>query len=385
LDCKNSEFDYIDNISAISWTTAGSIMFQCKTYRPATCKVEYGPTDAYGSAGSPKDLSVSLATLHSATLNLGQAKYHYRIICTDEHGLELESTDYTVKWDYSKPTTPVVSDDGTYTNSTTQLNASWTDSTDSDSGVVEYQYKIPNTLREVWTPVGSNRQVVVKGLKLVNGVTYKFKVKAINGGGIQSDIGESDGITVDSVAPVTSSNIDGLWHNASVIATLNPSDVLSGTNKTNYTTDGSDPETSATATIYTGPVFPFSFTLSNNGMYTVRYYSTDKAGNKEQEKNGQVMIDKTVPTVTNNTISPQKIKQPLVFKAQVTDALSGVKSVSLIIGTTSYVMAYNSTTKLYEVSRPAKTSSTSITYKFKALDNAGNTKEAATYTLSVVK
>jgi hypothetical protein len=63
----------------------------------------------------------------------------------------------------------------------------------------------------------------------------------------------------------------------------------SGVDKTYYTTNGSTPTTAST--VYTGP-----FNL--NKTTTVKFFSTDKAGNAEEVKNQQVGIDATAPVTT---------------------------------------------------------------------------------------
>ena len=111
-----------------------------------------------------------------------------------------------VKGDTTPPTTPVVTDEGQYTTKTDQLYVSWS-SSDPESGIAEYQYAI-GTEKDAtdvlgWTSAGTNLSVTVTGLTLQNGKTYYFSVKARNGAGLWSEVGYSDGITVDTTAPTT--------------------------------------------------------------------------------------------------------------------------------------------------------------------------------------
>ncbi len=105
-----------------------------------------------------------------------------------------------------------------------------------------------------------------------------------------------DDINIDTTAPVTTDDIDGLWHGGPVTVTLTCSDSLSGCDKTYYSTDGSNP-----TTLLIGN----SFTLSSEGVYTIKYYSVDKAGNTEdvQTATKQVKIDTTKPVITPH-VSP---------------------------------------------------------------------------------
>ena len=86
--------------------------------------------------------------------------------------------------DVTPPTTPVVTDDGATTTSTSQLHATWS-SSDPESGISEYQYAIGTTSggtdMVAWTSAGTNTQVTKTGLSLTVGTTYYFSVKARNG------------------------------------------------------------------------------------------------------------------------------------------------------------------------------------------------------------
>ncbi|MDD4899124.1 MAG: S8 family serine peptidase, partial [Candidatus Omnitrophica bacterium] len=101
--------------------------------------------------------------------------------------------------DTSAPTTPVVTDEGATTSNQNQLYASFS-STDAESGIQEYQYKITQDSADGeaivdWTSTGTTASVTSGGLSLVKGTTYYFSVKAKNGAGSWSSIGYSDGIT----------------------------------------------------------------------------------------------------------------------------------------------------------------------------------------------
>ncbi|MGZ4209844.1 MAG: OmpL47-type beta-barrel domain-containing protein [Actinomycetota bacterium] len=101
-------------------------------------------------------------------------------------------------------------------------------------------------------------------------------------------------VKVDQTAPATADNtasIGSAWYKTTQTVTLTPTDNPgSGVAQTYYTTDGSTPTTSsATGT---------SISLSATGVYTIKYFSTDNAGNQETVKTAgtQIHIDKTLPT-----------------------------------------------------------------------------------------
>ena len=90
----------------------------------------------------------------------------------------------------------------------------------------------------------------------------------------------------DSTPPATTIACNGTAcassaYTAPVSVTLTASDSGWGVNKTYYTTDGSAPTTSSP--VYTGP-----FTVKQNS--TVKFFSTDLAGNAEQPKSQAIAI-----------------------------------------------------------------------------------------------
>lgn len=105
--------------------------------------------------------------------------------------------DITVTVDATAPVVDSVSDSGVWTTSTNKLCANWS-AHDAESTVVSYKYAIgtsPTTLVTGWYTL-TTTSVENTELALVDGNTYYFYVKAINGAGMESDIVASDGITV---------------------------------------------------------------------------------------------------------------------------------------------------------------------------------------------
>ncbi len=112
---------------------------------------------------------------------------------------------YASQWsrmncDITPPLIPVVTDEGQTTTRTDQLYASWI-SSDSESGIAEYQYAIGTgkgaTDVRPFTSTETIPYVTAGGFNLTPGKTYYFAVKAKNRAGLWSDIGYSDGITVN--------------------------------------------------------------------------------------------------------------------------------------------------------------------------------------------
>ena len=105
-------------------------------------------------------------------------------------------------------------------------------------------------------------------------------------------------VQIDTTAPATTISCNGSacstgWYKTTpVTLTLSATDAGgSGVKTTVYTTDGSNPQTSSTTILYTGP-----FTVSQNT--TVKYYSTDLAGNPEPVKSAVIQIDAAAPTAS---------------------------------------------------------------------------------------
>ena len=147
----------------------------------------------------------------------GPTSGSYTMSCyASEYG-QTNSPKLTVGYvvDSTPPDPPVVTDDGQYTTVNTQLHASWTCS-DEQSGIKEYKYAVGTTPGatniKYWTSTGiatwPNNSTGTSASPtfsppLADG-TYYFTVRAWNWAGLPSAQGNSDGITVDTVAPTFS-------------------------------------------------------------------------------------------------------------------------------------------------------------------------------------
>ena len=152
--------------------------------------------------------------------------------------------------DTVKPSKPRVTDSGASTSSTSSLYASWSASY-SISGISEYQYQITQdssagTVKVSWTSAGTSTSVTKTGLSLTSGKSYYFGVKAKNGVGFWSDVGYSDGITVnsgsDTTPPTGSIKINSgasYCSSTGVTLTLSASDSGSGMGKMKFSNDNS--------------------------------------------------------------------------------------------------------------------------------------------------
>jgi hypothetical protein len=148
-----------------------------------------------------------------------------------------------------------------------------------------------------------------------------------NAGNKESD--KTFTVKIDKTAPTTAaaatvaggaSYVSDTWTNKDVSLTLSPTDAGgSGLAGTFYTVNG------GSQTSYSGAI---SFTTA--GTYTVTYWSTDSAGNKESDKTFTVKIDKTTPTSAAD--SPQYSnagESSFTVSYHASDAASGLATVQL--------------------------------------------------------
>lgn len=147
--------------------------------------------DVAGSPGS------SMLYVHTG-LTLGQ-RYYYAFFAHAAGGAYASRPAFatTVGTDTTRPSTPVVTDEGDYTFSPDTLSATWS-AIDPESGISNYRYCIGTTSggSDVldWSDAGTATGVNRSGLSLVPGQQYFFSVMALNGAGIWSYIGKSNGI-----------------------------------------------------------------------------------------------------------------------------------------------------------------------------------------------
>ncbi|MEU4393607.1 polysaccharide deacetylase family protein [Kribbella sp. NPDC023855] len=213
-----------------------------------------------------------------------------------------------------------------------------------------------------------------------------LKLREANGTVVRT-VGEVMGVASPppAGAPVTSITCSGApcssgWYRStSVNVALSASDPDgSAVASTRYTTDGSDPTTSATASNYAGP---FAVTSTT----TVRYYSTDVDGHAETVKSQLIQLDATAPTVTMTSPQPNtsyRRRTAIPLAATAGDAGSGVTRVVFRDGATTLA---TDTTAPYSYSWNSGNRTGSHTLTAVATDTAGNTTTSAPVTITVTR
>ena len=228
--------------------------------------------------------------------NIGNTSGPSAIFTYDSAGNRL-----TAASDSTPPTTPIVVDDGQYTNVNTQLHATWS-SSDPETGIAEYQYAVGTTLTDTgnyivnWTSTGTATGVATNGYTFSDGGIYYFYVKARNGAGAWSTTGASDGIIVDATPPtsIISSLSSGSYiQGNSYTITGSASDGSgSGVAKVEISFDGGTNWAAVSGTT----AWNYSWTLPADGKYTILTRATDNAGNVETPSSGiTIYVDKVSP------------------------------------------------------------------------------------------
>lgn len=138
--------------------------------------------------------------------------------------------------------------------------------------------------------------------------------------GAHVDIG-ADEVNPDTSTPSTTLELNGTlgqngWYISDVVASLSATDTGTGVAKTEYSLDGIN------WTAYTEP-----FTVSEEGITTIHYRSTDNAGNVEKTNQADVKIDKSLPFIYIGTPGnglEYKLSQLVLAQWLTNDYISGI-------------------------------------------------------------
>lgn len=146
------------------------------------------------------------------------------------------------------------------------------------------------------------------------------------GGNRESQPGVPDAsTTIDIAAPTTSADITGSqsssgWFSSYVNVTLSGHDDTSGVASSHYRIDAGDWQT------YAAPI-----ELTEEGTYSIEYYSTDNAGNSETYRAVQLDIDITGPVtdiLTAGSVGTNGwFDGPVTIGLEATDNLSGLDAI----------------------------------------------------------
>lgn len=128
----------------------------------------------------------------------------------------------------------------------------------------------------------------------------------------------SEPVDVDLTAPTTAAAAPDGWVNHAVEVVLTPRDVLSGVDTTWFRVDGGARQEGT------------RLLLTDDGVHTVSYGSTDLAGNAEEARTVTVRVDRTAPTI-RHTLDPEANRHgwhrtdvTVTFECADQEGLSGV-------------------------------------------------------------
>ncbi len=209
--------------------------------------------------------------------------------------------------DYSNVVTVEFISDFTPPETTSNIVGDWLNedfnvqltATDDKSGVAATYYSVNGS--EFLE--GTNFTVTEEG---INEVSYY----SIDNAGNVEEI-NVEYVKIDKAAPETTSNIVGEWLNEDFTVELTATDGKSGVAATYYSVNGSE--------FLEGT----SFTVTEEGINEVSYYSIDNAGNVEEVNVEYVKIDKTAPETTSNIVD-EWLNEDFTVELTATDGKSGV-------------------------------------------------------------
>ncbi len=188
----------------IEWETpryvnTSTFTLQVQTNREATCYSWDGSEDE--NFNHPMGSLNNKKILHSKLYHKNDGTYTFYVRCVAS-GDNADKISSKVTVDTTPPSKPVIKpitglDDDTHTWKGDELSAKFT-STDNESGVWRFAYRIVSGLDEIYGWHYTSRdKVTVRHLKLKEDNFYKFEVKAQNHAGLWSPVAISNGISYD--------------------------------------------------------------------------------------------------------------------------------------------------------------------------------------------
>ena len=205
---REARFDYLA-YSPIATTSTGVTGYVHDSLGNPVGSAAVRTADSEFSAMSNPDGSYSMTAMSPGVYDITASKASYRsqtqnVNIVADHVIPL---DFVIT-DSTRPTVPVVTDDGDYQTSNDSITFSYS-STDPQSGIAGYQVAVSTTQggAEIipggeWQSVGLQTTHTRTELSLANGQLYYGLVKSTNGVGLTSSTaGVSDGIAIAKGVP----------------------------------------------------------------------------------------------------------------------------------------------------------------------------------------
>jgi hypothetical protein len=264
---------YANNTPALGWSAASDTLSGLAGYSYVVDQ----------SAATVPDTSIETTGLSYVSGARADGVWYFHIRAVDAVGNAGPTADYALRIDTTPPTTTDDIDDDAWHDAVVTVHLTPTDTGSGMSGgLAKTEYSTNGG--SSWT-TGTNVTVGTSG-------TTTVAYRATDAAGNTEAPDKTCTVKIESTAPLTTSDADGLWHNASVTVTLTATDADSGVAYTEYSTDGGANWTHGT-TIAVDPD-PIGFTTE--GSTTISYRSADNLGHLEAAQTCQIKLDTRRPT-----------------------------------------------------------------------------------------
>ncbi|MCD6572475.1 MAG: hypothetical protein J7K95_00045, partial [Thermoplasmata archaeon] len=162
------------------------------------------------------------------------------------------------------------------------------------------------------------------------------------------------------------------WYISNISINLTATDDLSGVNVTYYSLDGGN-----------FVKYAANFTVDEDGIHVIQFYSIDNRENSEDIKEAMIKIDKT-PPLANITEYPPAITniKNITFKWNGSDNLTPYENISFSYKLKGYDTIWNNWTKEKEITY-FNLSEGNYTFMLRAKDEAGNIGSIASKNFSI--
>jgi glucuronoarabinoxylan endo-1,4-beta-xylanase len=370
----------ISSVQASSPTSSG---FQVNwlTNAPATSKIEYGTTVAYGSStlASPNDVTLhqmALTGLAAGTL------YHYRVHSTDSQNVDAVSGDFTFSTSAAKNTTPPTVQIVSPLAGATLSGIANVSATASDSvGVSGVQFKVdganvgPNLLTAPYI-YALNTNSIANGSHGLTAVATDEAGNTATSSAVAFLVSNAVAPPVVSIStPANGSTVSG-----TATVTANATSSI-GVASVQFQLDGANVGSPVTVAPYS---YLWDTTKSSNGSHTLKAVATDTAGNSATSTGDTVTVSNAVapPVVSISTPANGSTVSGII-------AISGMASSSLSVslvqvsvdgGGFSNASGTNNWTLTLDT---ASLTNASHSLTAKAIDSAGNSGLSNSVTITV--
>ena len=231
------------------------------------------------------------------------------------------------------------------------------------SGLAQMRFSSDNSTWGAWQTYATSAPWTLPAGDGTKTVYVQYQDKAGN-----VSVAVSAHIGLDTTAPTTSAAPSGTlgshgWYTSSVAVALTAKDATSGVASTSYSLDG----VAGSGT---------TVNITTDGAHTVKYWSTDKAGNVEAQHTLTVSVDRTPPVTTAKVAGTSGnncwYTSAVTVTLTATDPASGVASTSYSL---DGVVGSGTTVSI--------TTDGIHTVKYWSVDKAGNTECQHTLTVDV--